>query len=100
MDNEEKLESLIYKYRMMGFDNPVFENNSYFRCVTVDVCDPCGEWRLIKGNSKYSCMVGALKWIKINWKQIQRERQLLVRSYIKHRRKTAMKKVFVQNYGN
>ena len=68
---------------MLGFDKPTFKRNDYFRCMTMEVWDPCGQWKLIKGNSEYSCLVGALKWAKVNWKTINRERQVLVDNWLK-----------------
>ena len=83
MHEDNKIEGLIYRYRMMGFDKPIFEVNNHFKCRAINVCDPCGQWKIIKGNSNYSCIVGALKWAKINWKYIQKEREMFIRRYLK-----------------
>jgi len=78
---DDKLEQLVFRYRMLGFDKPVVEYNEYFRCQALSINDPCGQWKLIKGNSSYSCIVGALKWIKVNWNEIQYERRRLINSF-------------------
>lgn len=76
------VDTLIYKYRMLGFDKPKIEYNNYFKCITLEVNDCCGQWKLIKGNSDYSCLIGALKWSEANWKKIQRDRKNLEMEYI------------------
>lgn len=86
MNKHKSLKGLIYRYRMLGFDYPVVAFNSHHGCHTLEVCGPCGQWKMIKGNSPYACIVGALKWAKANWRIIQRERQHLISSFPKRKR--------------
>ena len=66
---------------MLGFDYPEIEFNKFFNQYTLNVKDPTGQWKLIKGNSPKDCLIGALKWAKKNWNKIQRERLKLIREY-------------------
>lgn len=75
------MEKLIYDYRMMGFDNPVVFYNKTIGQWVLDINDPCGEWKLIKGSSAKDCLAGAISWVTKNWSKVQRERLKLIRSY-------------------
>ena len=91
---------LIYKYRMMGFDKPVINNNRYFNCYTLEINGPCGQWKLIKGNSSYACLIGAIKWAKSNWKYISKKREQLMYEYPRVQElNSGMKGVHKKNYG-
>ena len=97
--HDRKLERLIYRYRMLGFDRPVFETNTHFNCRTINVVDPCGQWKLIKGTSDYSFMIGALKWVNANFRYINKEREIFIRKYLKNLNYN-VKKILLISHGN
>jgi len=80
--HDDSIKGLIFKYRMLGFDKPEIKLDPRFNCYTLEIKDPTGQWKLIKGKHEYACMVGALKWAKANWKTIQRDRRFYVENYI------------------
>ena len=77
------IDGLIYKYRMMGFDKPKFLFNKHFNCLTLDITDCSGQWKAIKGNSEYACLIGAFKWIKANYNKIKNGRKYVELQYLK-----------------
>lgn len=81
--NTNKFDELVYQYRMMGFDKPDITYNKYFNCYTLDVRCPCGQWKMIKGNSEFSCITGAIAWAKINQRRIDYERRKLMHKFPK-----------------
>lgn len=72
---------LIRTYRMMGYDKPTIQYDKDFGCYTLEINNPCGQWKLIKGKHPYACIIGALKWAKANQKRVMKELKDYVDSF-------------------
>jgi hypothetical protein len=76
-----ELSKLIYDYRMMGFDDPHILYNYKQNYWSIEISDPAGPWRRVKGSTQEECVIKAIKWARRNWHYVEYKRMRLFQSY-------------------